>query len=184
MFKIIQRGTGKLPTFMNFGCGGDIKMDVMNVDALCNYDIPVGAWVAESEMLNPVGVPQNHFTKIDATMVFEHIHPDLIPSTLYTMRCALRENGEIHAVVPDFAEIAAAITRSSPYKSLTERRDYRRAACHLMDPQLTLSTESLPFWGHKSVWTEGFAFQMFTGEQLIVKSIDKKDMNLYIIATK
>lgn len=180
--KIINRiPNEQLPTRINFGCGNNLLVDYLNIDATAIREMkPDEYFVAIGELLNPQDLPNDWFTEIKAQMVFEHISIDIIPSILYTMSCLLKIDGRIDITVPNFEYFALNFEKYNSNKMTIEDLIFiREATFQLLDPLLV----NISGRGHKSLWTTNLAKLLFESEGFVLE-IDKKSISSPILKFK
>lgn len=172
---------------INFGCGTNLLEGYLNIDATEITDTGGGKYhFLKSSLLNPQELPNNFYTEIKAQMVFEHIHPDLIPSVIYTMSCLLKMNGAVHVTVPNYAYFAEQFTtlpirlKDFTLKDLTKMRE---AMFQLLDPMIKVN-DSTSYRGHQSFWTAAMACYWFESEGFTVGGINSTSPILTFTAIK
>lgn len=157
---------------INFGCGTDLKIGFLNIDISTpdNFSVPDDSMFSVFDMLDAQTLPKEHYDSIVAEMIFEHIHPDLIPTTIYTMACCLKVGGVITVTVPDFDYFTKYY---DPPKRINI--DYvtfmREAMFQLLDPCLKLNSKNRGR-GHQSLWTKLLAQHWFGSEGFEVVFIE------------
>ena len=172
-------------TKINFGCGTNLLEDYLNIDAV---DISASGkfHFKQSDLLNPQELPNDFFTEIKAQMVFEHIHPDLIPSVIYTMSCLLQMNGMIYVTVPNYAYFAKqfmSVHENFNNFTLKNLTCMREAMFQLLDPMIKMDS-STAYRGHQSFWTPAMANYWFQGEGFVIKNMVENKPILTFIALK
>jgi len=188
--RIILRGDA-LPQQLNFGCGTKIKEGWFNLDAKIDTtyletltrDL-ISTWVVEGLVKSPHALPNNHFKEILAEMVFEHIHPDNIPNTLYCLYHALAPGGILTIIVPNFLRLAKKLTEIGDLDNLENRNMLRNINNEMLDPTF----EDMGFLhGHKSIWVPFMAKHWLTSEGYIlphITSFGPNDFYLKICSSK
>ena len=173
-----------LPRKINFGCGTNFLTGYLNLDANINHTKNCdGFHVYEGELLNPQLLPNDHFEHIKAQMVLEHIHPDIIPTVIYTMSCLLIDGGTVEVTVPDFEFFMRNIPKG-PF-DIQKLVFMREATFQLLDPVFK-SDYSNTHRGHSSLWTLELAKFWFESEGFSVKKkrSERKIPVLEFVATK
>jgi len=181
---------GKCPLKLNFGCGSDIKEGWCNVDAHIDQDFDYShlkdTWILEGKIVSPHALPSNHFESIDAIMVMEHLHYDLIPNTLFCLYRFLKDNGTLKIIVPNFLKLAKDLIQNEavPKGSLEYVDNIRNINNEFLDPTF----EDMGFIrGHQSIWTPRLAERWLRNEGYRVHSwapFGVEDYHLKIIAIK
>ena len=173
-------------TKINFGCGTDLLENYLNIDAV---DVPrenTTVQFCKNSLLNPQELPNDYFTEIKAQMVFEHIHPDLIPSTIYTMSCLLKMNGVVHVTVPNYSYFAKqfmSIHEDFSAFTLEDLTKMRESMFQLLDPMIQIN-ESTQYRGHQSFWSPAMAKYWFYGEGFSIDSMKTGEPILSFTAVK
>jgi hypothetical protein len=173
------------PRKINFGCGNDFLEGYLNIDSSYIINGRDGYWVAKGLLINPQVLPNNYFEKIEAKMVLEHIHLDIIPSVIYTMSCLLKEKGTVHVIVPNFEYFAInypVYTCPEAKFGLSDLSFLREVTFQLLDPML--STDNISYRGHQSLWTPNMANFWFRSEGFEIKFLDTKSPILEFVAVK
>ncbi len=160
---------GERPKKLHFGCGTKLLEDHWNIDAnipsslLSHIPVEDDIWISEGIILSPHSLPNNYFKEIFAEMVFEHIHPDMIPNTLYCLYHSLRPGGIINIIVPNFVQLARQLIAFEDGKAggLVYHDMMRNINNEMLDP--TFEDEGF-FHGHKSIWTKQLATRWLTNE--------------------
>lgn len=156
-----------LPDVLHLGCGSCILSDAVNVDTNISMDIkkgrikiPANSWVYEGEIIGPQDFPKKHFKRIEACMVLEHIHPDLIPNLLYCLCNFLQDNGVLIATVPNFSHITSCISNLSNKNewAIKDHAFFRELNNELMCPNMC------GMGGHQSVWIQSVAKRWLNAE--------------------
>ena len=181
-----KRGqNGNVITKINFGCGTNLLEDYLNIDAT---DINTNGQFhfKQSDLLNPQELPNDFFTEIKAQMVFEHIHPDLIPSVIYTMSCLLQMDGIVYVTVPNYAYFAKqfmSIHENFNNFTLKDLTCMREAMFQLLDPMIKMDS-STAYRGHQSFWTPAIANYWFQGEGFTINDMVEDKPVLTFTAVK
>jgi len=181
-----KRGqNGNVITKINFGCGTNLLEDYLNIDAT---DINTNGQFhfKQSDLLNPQELPNDFFTEIKAQMVFEHIHPDLIPSVIYTMSCLLQMDGIVYVTVPNYAYFAKqfmSIHEDFTNFTLKDLTCMRESMFQLLDPMIKMDN-STAYRGHQSFWTPAMANYWFRGEGFNVNDMVEDNPVLTFTAVK
>ena len=155
-------------TKINFGCGSDLLEGFLNIDIVTpdNFKVPDGSCLFVFDMLDSQTLKKEHYELIKATMVFEHIHPAIIPTTIYTMACCLKVGGVIEVTVPDFAYFAE---KHNCFKTLdlVYIKYMREAMFQILDPNFNRFKNVGR--GHQSLWTKDMARFYFEAEGFQLK---------------
>ncbi len=185
--RIVSTPIGEiLPTKINFGCGNNFLKDYLNIDVCIPMIIHEEdhLFVYEGELLNPQSLPNDYFDSIKAQMVFEHIHPDVIPTVIYTMSCILKVGGEVHVTVPNFEYfIKNYPVSSSKGLNIQKLQFLREAMFQLLDPVFK-SDYSTSHRGHQSLWTLEIAKFWFESEGFLIKKSTTNNLILSFTAVK
>jgi hypothetical protein len=165
---------------INFGCGNDLIEKVLNID----IENPEPSILKDhqflsSDLTDPQQLPRNYFKKIIANMVFEHIHPDIIPTVIYVMSNILAPGGEVHVTVPNFEFFVRKINMDKKF-DIQKLMILREATFQLLDPQLKLRSGR----GHQSLWCKDLAEFWFGGEGFIIEHISDEGPVLRFLAVK
>lgn len=176
-------------TKINFGCGANMLEGYLNIDAakiqpaICmenNY------LFKQSMLLNPQEFHNDYFTLIKAQMVFEHIHPDMIPSVIYTMSCLLKMDSKVLVTVPNFDYFAKKYFLDVPNEldsfKLKDLSLMRETMFQLLDPMM--QTNDVEYRGHQSFWTPAMAHYWFEGEGFSIEDMEKDSPVLKFTAVK
>lgn len=150
-----------IPNILHIGCGSDIMGSVVNIDSTIPQWVkdelvclPINCVIFEGEITGPQDLPKKHFKRVEAHMVLEHIHPDLIPNLLYCLCNFLQDNGVLVATVPNFAHLAKQIVYlndSGQTTSITQINSFRELTNEFLCPNMC------GMEGHQSIWIEKFA---------------------------
>ena len=182
---------GPLPTKLNFGCGTKIKegwfnfdlfVDKKYVDIVCEdyYD----TWVVSGSLQSPHALPHNHFTEIYAEMVMEHIHPDMIPNTLYCLYHSLAPLGKLTIIVPNFYSLAKKLVDIVENTNPHTPRLVRNINNEMLDPTF----ENIGYsHGHQSIWFPDMAKYWLSNEGFLIDHIENFGNDYFymkVIATK
>ncbi|MHC4750066.1 MAG: class I SAM-dependent methyltransferase [Planctomycetota bacterium] len=164
---------------LNLGCGGLLMENAINVDR--NYppdsDMPVGATYVESDIfeylhsIDPCTVDEIHLY-----YVLEHFTLPQLLEVTWLINRALKINGKVFAVVPDFYVI------SQHYVNLTQEK----ALEFLLRSFYEVCGDPSDF--HKTLWDEPlikFLFETdgFTLEKLI-RNVGGKALSIFFSCTK
>ena len=152
---------GNYPTKLNLGCGRDLKKDYLNLDISfgdCRWEEAKMSdySLAEGRISSPDDLPFNHFTRIRANMVLEHVHPDLLHTFIYHLRQSMVTGGALVAVVPYLIGTVAGFSEDSE----DHLEELRRITYYLLSPQLGDTSNQ-----HLSCWTVQYARYLFLSEQ-------------------
>jgi len=186
----IVYSNGTCPTKLNFGCGSDVREGWFNVDANISQDYDYSdlkdTWIIEGKVVSPHALPHNHYEHIDAIMVFEHLHPDLIPNTLFCLYRFLKENGTMKIIVPHFVQLAKDLVDNE--KMVDTTLEYVDNIRNINNEFLDPTFEDMGFIrGHQSIWTPRLAERWLRNEGYRVHSwapFGVEDYHLKIIAIK
>lgn len=161
---------GGMPDVLHVGCGSDIMENAVNVDSklpgfvgLTGWYPPKNVMVLEGDITSPQDLPKKHFKRIEAHMMLEHVHPDLIPNLLYCFCNFLQDNGALVATVPNFAELAARVIRAADWNSVPNMQSlasFREATNEFLCPTMGAMV------GHQSIWVRSVAEVWLNAEGL------------------
>lgn len=176
----------EIPKKINFGCGNNLLDGFLNIDkdSIINHNSKP-FWFANGSLINPQVLPNNYFDIIEAKMVFEHIHLDVVPSVIYTMSCLLVKDGMVHVTVPNFEYFASnypVYTCPDAKFGLSDLIFLREATFQLLDPML--SSENTTYRSHQSLWTPDMANYWFRSEGFEVEFARTKEPILEFFAIK
>jgi hypothetical protein len=173
----------ELPRAINFGCGRNLLKNHLNID-MEDFS-QEGLTFAQGDLINPQELPNDYFGIIEAQMVLEHIHIDVLPTVIYTMSCTLVYGGKVHVTVPNFEYFA----HNLPVKTCPEAKFtledlifLREATFQLLDP--VFDTHQASFRGHQSLWTPDMAQYLFNSEGFRVEFLSEKEPILQFYAEK
>lgn len=162
---------GKCSTLLNFGCGSKIKEGWFNVDAFIDKNYDYGelkdTWIMKGKVLSPHSLPNNYFTEILAEMVMEHIHPDMIPNTLYCLYHSLAPGGKLVIIVPNFFSLCYKLVDIETICASMDKYDikYYDTIRNINNEMLDPTFEDVGFLhGHQSIWTTKLAHRWLTNE--------------------
>jgi len=185
--QLISRSEGKLPTYMNFGCGNTIHDDTVNIDTSVSETIAMkaksfgkNAWLYKGLWTDPHEFPVDHFNMVLAHDVLEHIHPDAIGNMLYCFRCCMKIGGILEINVPDFEHIAQLIAnhKIDDEMSIDWLSQFRRLELIWMAPYIHGGI------GHQSIWTKAMARYRLEGEGFMITNMKTIDLSLSITAKR
>lgn len=166
MLKLIARNTGLLPDILHLGCGSDIMENAVNIDTNINFssyltETKSNVVIYEGDINGPQDLPKKHFSRVEAHMVLEHIHQDLIPNLLYCLCNFLQDNGVLVATVPNFGYLAERIHRASDWScvpNVISLQSFREAVNEFLCPNMCGMV------GHQSVWVKAVATMWLNAE--------------------
>jgi SAM-dependent methyltransferase len=189
---IMERG--KAPAKLHFGCGTNFKEGWFNLDTYVDsdhvemyYEDLKNTWIVEGMLQSPHDLPFQHFDYIFAEMVFEHIHPDHIPNTMFCLYHALKPKGVIKIIVPNFyyhAKLIVHLEESLELEKISYQ-DYidgmRNVNNEMLDPTYGHGGYAR---GHQSVWTERLGKKWLQDQGFVVINVeDHGDHNFYLHLT-
>ena len=174
---------GEMPDKLHFGCGTKIKEGWWNVDANiilhANAQRLQNTWISEGVLMSPHSLPNSQFNHVLSEMVFEHIHPDMIPNTLYCLYHSMKPISEIEIIVPNFVKLAEHLVEfEANGRGMVYLDMIRNINNELLDP--TFEDEGF-FHGHKSIWTQRLATRWLSNEGFTEIRFTEEGDNLFYL---
>jgi hypothetical protein len=169
-----------VPDIIHLGCGSYFMRGAMNIDTSINRKgfmvCPKKSMVYQGEITSPQDLPKKHFKRVEAHMVFEHIHPDLIPNLLYCLCNFLQDNGAIVATVPNFMHLSNRLVQLYYKKNWRHKHfeEMREINNEFLCPNMCGMT------GHQSIWTIDTATMWLNAEGFELVSWTPSDNKMHI----